>query len=180
MEYRNTTQFEDDVKSLSADSKTAIKEESFTNEAELIARVQQLKLTRDISDWKQAKSYTIVDKNKLKILYKFDYSKYQNIDLKTQNIPEVWMQLIFALYEANAKYGIGLDSSSDATNYFKVKKRETETQISLCLGLPTTPKKYDVFTFQAEYDIIIDPQSIETKQDPSLEQLQELIQNFLL
>lgn len=175
MEYRNTTQFEDDVKVFTVDQKTAIKEEIFTNEAELIARVQQLKLTRDISDWKQAKSYTIVDKNKLKILYKSDYSKYQNIDLKTQNIPEVWMQLIFALYEANAKYGISLDSSSNATNYFKVKKRDAKEQISLCLGLPTTPKKYDVFTFQAEYDIIIDPQSIKTKQDPSLEQLQELI-----
>lgn len=175
MEYRNTTQFEDDVKSLSADSKTAIKEESFTNEAKLIARVQQLKLTRDISDWKQAKSYTIVDKNKLKIFYKSDYSKYQDIDLNTQNIPEVWMQLIFALYEANAKYGISLDFSSNATNYFKVKKRDAKEQISLCLGLPTTPKKYDVFTFQTDYDVVIDPQSIGTKQDPSLEQLQQLI-----
>jgi hypothetical protein len=79
MEYRNTTQFEDDVKVFTVDQKTAIKEESFTNEAELIARVQQLKLTRDISDWKQAKSYTIVEKNKLKILYKSDYSKYKTL-----------------------------------------------------------------------------------------------------
>ena len=175
MEYRNTTQFENDVKFLTVDQKTAIKEETFATEAKLIARVQQLKLTRDISDWKQAKSYTIVDKTKLKIFYKSDYSKYQDIDLNTQNIPEVWMQLIFALYEANAKYGISLDFSSNAKNYFKVKKRDTKEQISLCLGLPTTPKKYDVFTFQTDYDVVIDPQSIETKQDPSLGALQELI-----
>jgi hypothetical protein len=147
----------------------------------IIAKVQQLKLTKDVPLWAHPTHYTVEPgaKPKLSLYYAENPSDYRRPEIgswTTTNeftVPEIWFQIVFALYEANAKYGISFTSTEAYTELFRVKKTSTKQTLKFALG--SFNNKYDYFEVETAYRVLIDPPTIEKKTNPFLTQLSDLV-----